>query len=327
MTPRYLLLHETGELKRRIEEMKKLADPCRLCPRACRAARLHGETGACGVSGAAFVARALLHFGEEPPISGTRGSGTVFFYGCALGCPFCQNHQISHARPPQTARVTPEGLAGLMLELQAAGAHNINWVTPSHVLPWALEALDIAAARGLRIPLVYNCSGFISRPAMEWLRGVVDVALPDIKWLRPESERACGLNGLYAAGIRDVIAAWFEMAGPLRLDDDGIAVSGLLVRHLVLPGNLSDTDAALAFLEPFLAAGAAISLMAQYNPPAGRNLPPPLDRVLLPEEYYGFAYDLRLMEPETAFIQDLEAHRVYNPDFDAEHPFGPNPEN
>ncbi len=325
MTPQYRVLHEKGELQRRADEMEKLSDPCRICPRECRAARRRGQCGACGATDVAFVARALLHFGEEPPISGTRGSGTIFFHGCALGCPFCQNHQISHGEPPEASRVTSRELARMMLDLQAAGAHNINWVTPTHVLPQALRALDLAASEGLRIPLVYNCSGFISMQALELLEGVVDVALPDIKWLSAESERACGLDGLYAPRIREVIERWFSMVGPLQTDDDGIAVSGLLVRHLVLPENLSDTDAALAFLEPILAAGAGISLMAQYHPPSGLHLPAPLDRTLLPEEYYGFAYDLRLMEPPVAFIQDLEAHGVYNPDFDADEPFGPPP--
>jgi putative pyruvate formate lyase activating enzyme len=321
MTPRYLRLHESGELARRAESAAALSDPCRLCPRRCGARRLHGETGPCGGGAGAHVSTALLHTGEEPPISGARGSGTIFFFGCALGCGFCQNHQISRGAPPEAARVDDRALAELMLGLAAAGAHNVNWVTPSHVLPAALRALDLAAARGLEIPLVYNCSGYQTPEALALLDGVVDVALPDLKWLRPESERACGLRGDYAPNIGDVLHRWFDAVGPLTLDDDGLAVSGLLVRHLVLPGNLSDTDLALALLEPLVAAGAGVSLMAQYHPPGGLRLPPPLDRTLTADEYYGFAYELRMQKPHIAFIQDLEAHGIYNPDFDTDDPF------
>ncbi|PKN44642.1 MAG: radical SAM protein, partial [Deltaproteobacteria bacterium HGW-Deltaproteobacteria-17] len=259
MIPRYRHLHENGELVRRAAALAELSDPCRLCPRACGARRLHGETGPCGGADLAAVSSALLHTGEEPPISGTRGSGTIFFYGCALGCGFCQNHQISHGAPPVSARVTDDQLAAMMLRLRAAGAHNINWVTPSHVLPQAVRALDLAAARGLDLPLVYNCSGYLGAEALALLDGVVDIALPDLKWLRPESERACGLRGDYAPHIGAVLSGWFEAVGPLTLDGDGIATSGLLVRHLVLPGNLSDTDLALALLEPLLSAGAGVS--------------------------------------------------------------------
>lgn len=325
--PRYRILYETGKFHQRVEAMKQLCDPCQLCPRACHASRLHHETGFCNIANGSFLAHALLHFGEEPPISGWRGSGTLFFYGCALGCSFCQNYQISQGIPPTRSWANPEQLADHMLRLQAAGAHNINWVTPTHVLPWALEALEIAAHKGLHIPLVYNCSGFISAQAQELLDGVVDIALPDLKWLHTKNNHVCGASDLYASVIRDVIARWFDMVGPLKTDENDIAVSGLLVRHLVLPENLSDTDAVLAFLKPFLALGVGISLMAQYHPPTGLRLPPPLDRTLRPDEYYGFAYELRLMEPETAFIQDLESHCIYNPDFDADEPFGQTPEN
>ena len=325
MIPRYRRLHEAGELARRADQLEELSDPCRLCPLACGARRLHGEAGPCGAGGdavdAAFVSSALLHTGEEPPISGTRGSGTIFFYGCALGCGFCQNHQISHGKPPVFARVTDDQLAEMMLKLAADGAHNINWVTPSHILPQAVRALGIAAEGGLNLPLVFNCSGYLGLEALDLLDGVVDIALPDLKWLRPESERACGLRGDYAPNIREVISRWFDAVGPLTLDEDGLAVSGLLVRHLVLPENLSDTDLALAFLEPLLAAGAGISLMAQYHPPEGFALPPPLHRPLTADEYYGYAYELRQLQPPIAFIQDLEAHGIYNPDFHADDPF------
>jgi len=329
MNPRHRRLHETGQLAGRAAALSELSDPCRLCPRACGARRLHGETGPCvagrvhGGSDAAYVSSALLHTGEEPPISGSRGSGTIFFFGCALGCGFCQNHQISHGTPPPAARVTDDSLAEMMLRLAAAGAHNINWVTPSHFLPQALRALDLADTRGLDLPLVYNCSGYIGAEALDLLDGVVDIALPDLKWLRPESERACGLRGDYAPKIREVISRWFDAVGPMTMDDDGIAVSGLLVRHLVLPEGLSDTDLVLPFLEPLLSAGAGISLMAQYHPPDGVPLAAPLNRTLTPDEYYGFAYELRQLQPEIAFIQDLDAHGVYNPDFHADEPFSP----
>ncbi len=318
MTPRYVTLHRTGELSRRAGKLLEMADPCRLCPVACGARRLHGETGPCHGSNHCEIDAHLLHTGEEPPISGFRGSGTLFFSGCSLACPFCQNHQISHG--PGRQAESPDA-AGCMLELQSAGAQNINWVTATHQLPWAVAALEVAAGRGLEIPLVYNTSGFENLEVLDLLDGIIDIALPDLKWMNVASERACGLSGRYAPVIQDVIRRLFDMTGPFVTDDDGIAVSGLLVRHLVLPGNLSDTDHALEFLAPFLEQGAGISLMAQYHPPEGKTLPPPLHRTLLPEEYYGFAYELRMLEPAVAFIQDPDAHAVYNPDFDNPDPF------
>ena len=257
---------------------------CTLCPRACGADRAAGERGFCGAGATAHIARAGLHFGEEPPISGKRGSGTIFFCGCTLRCPFCQNHRIS--RTPDLGRAVDDAdLAALMLELQGMGAHNINLVTATHFLPTVIAALD-RVKPDLHIPVVYNCGGYESVETVTALADYVDVWLPDLKYGTPEAAVRCGAPADYPARALDAIAAMVEQTGAPVFDGEGMLRRGVIVRHLVLPGGRHDSAAALAALaERIDPAMIRLSLMRQYTPPAALTLPPPLNRRLTSFEY------------------------------------------
>lgn len=258
--------------------------PCTLCPRACGVRRDRGERGFCGAGTIPRIARAGLHFGEEPPISGTRGSGAIFFCGCTLRCPFCQNHRISRA-PDIGRAVDASDLAALMLDLQEMGAHNINLVTATHFLPTVTAALDRAKA-DLHIPVIYNCGGYESVDTVTALADYVDVWLPDLKYGTPEAAVRCGAPANYPVRALDAIAAMAAQTGAPVFDGEGMLRRGVIVRHLVLPGGRHDSAAALAALaERVDPAVIRLSLMRQYTPPAALTLPPPLNRRLTSFEY------------------------------------------
>ncbi|MBU1240225.1 radical SAM protein [Myxococcota bacterium] len=303
----------TSEINNPLQE---LFSPCRLCPHSCGALRHKNERGLCGQGKNASVALRTVHRGEEPPISGHKGSGTIFFNGCSLGCLFCQNHQISRCDAHQSSlqEVSTEELAETMLSLQRQGVHNINFVTPTHFAPHMVAAIKMARAGGLSLPVVYNTSGFDTLEVIRLLRGYVDIYMPDIKWLTPRPGLLCAGNLTYHEGIMPVIAEMYDQVGPLALNEEGVATGGLLIRHLVLPGGLSDSFQLLEQLAPLISLGVGISLMAQYHP-HGEGLPEPLHRTITGEEYYPLAYELRSMKPPISFIQDLESHGILNPDF------------
>lgn len=257
---------------------------CRLCPRQCGVDRTAGARGFCGVGETAHVARAGLHFGEEPPISGTRGSGTIFFCGCTLHCPFCQNHVIS--RDGEAGRpVDAAALSELMLALQTQGAHNVNLVTPTHILPTVIAALD-RVRDALHIPVVCNCGGYERTETIRALADYVDVWLPDLKYGTAEFAQSCGAPADYPSVALDAIAAMVEQTGPVGFADDGIIRRGVIVRHLVMPGGRRDSAAALAALEARIDTSAIrLSLMRQYTPPAAIPLAPPLNRTVTSFEY------------------------------------------
>ncbi|NPV07450.1 MAG: radical SAM protein [Anaerolineae bacterium] len=270
----YLLLHRCGELARRARAAWAELASCRLCPRACGVNRLQGERGACGVGAEPVVASWNVHHGEEPPISGTRGSGTIFFSGCSGRCLFCQNYPISQlgvGRP-----VTVQRLAGMMLELQRRGCHNINFVTPTHFVPAILRATDVAARAGLNIPLVYNSSGFESLETLALLEGVIDVYLPDAKYASDAvALEVSGFPG-YVAANRAALKEMARQVGPaLVLGPGGLAERGMIVRHLVLPGDLAGTAEVLRWLAREISPQVPVSLMSQYFP-AHRALQHPL---------------------------------------------------
>jgi len=277
--------------------------------------------GFCRIGAGVQIAHADLHFGEEPPISGTRGSGTIFFAGCNLRCVFCQNYQISQEfQPRETKVLTPDSLAEEMLRLAAAGAHNINLVSPSHVVFQAADAIVAAKARGLTIPIVYNSNGYDSVDALRQIRGLVDIYLPDIKYLSNHLAQHYSAVSNYADVIPGVLREMLDQVGHLELDDDGIARRGLLVRHLVLPGAVDNSRRCLAFLAE-LSPAIHVSLMSQYSPRHRAAQYPPLDRPLTFREYdkvTDYALELGL---ENAFIQELDSRRRYLPDFDRDRPF------
>jgi len=255
---------QAKELRDRASRLDRLGDPCRLCPRACGSRRGAGELGACGATLEVEVASYGPHHGEESVLVGRRGSGTIFFSHCNLRCIFCQNYDISHlgrGRP-----TTPDDLAGMMLELASLGCANINLVTPTHYAAGIVAALALAADRDLALPIVYNCGGYESVEVLRLLDGVVDVYMPDAKFADPVA--AARLSG--APDYPEVmLAALREMqrqVGDLAVGDDGLATSGLLVRHLVMPGNLAASDAVLERLASQVSSRLSVNVMSQYRP-------------------------------------------------------------
>lgn len=277
MQPSYLKLHATGELKQRAEQAYELLGRCRLCPRNCKVNRLAGETGFCKIGARGKVASYEPHFGEEAPLSGISGSGTIFFSHCNLRCVFCQNYEISQ----EGAGVEVESgqLAAMMISLQKQGCHNINFVTPSHVIPQILAALVLACQRGLNIPLVYNSSGYDSTDSLRLLEDVVDIYMPDFKFSSPHSAKKFCRAADYPDIARQAISEMFRQVGDLQLDSQGLAVRGLLVRHLVMPGGLDEAREIFKFLVN-LSKDTYVNVMEQYRPCFQAADFPPLHRPL-----------------------------------------------
>jgi putative pyruvate formate lyase activating enzyme len=261
---RYPDLHATGELARRATEARASLADCALCARRCGADRLAGELGSCGTGGLARAASWGPHFGEEVPLVGRGGSGTVFFGGCCLACVYCQNWDISQ-RDAGSEVSAPE-LADVMLGLERRGCENINLVSPTHVVPMVLEALDLAAGKGLHVPLVYNTGTYDTIETLRMLDGVVDVYLPDAKYA--DADVALWLSGVarYPETMRDALREMYRQVGDLATDERGVAVRGVMVRHLVLPEGLAGTSETMDFIARELGAGTYVNVMAQYRP-------------------------------------------------------------
>jgi len=319
--PSYLELHRSGALKRRSEALLKLLEECRLCPRHCRSRRLTGGKGACLTGRWAEVASWCIHQGEEPCISGKCGSGTVFFAHCNLSCLFCQNHEISQEWPEGKNEIKPDELADVFMELQAAGAHNINWVSPSHVVPQAVEALEIAAEQGLSIPIVYNSNGYDSVETLRLLDGIVDIYMPDLKYASNKNANDLSAALGYVENSRAAIGEMWRQTGPLEFDGEGVAERGLLVRHLVLPGDLARTREVLAFLARLPGGPPALSLMAQYHPSFKAVDHPLLNRPLEAAEYEDALSALEELKIESGYVQQLDSSSAFLPDF--HHPGNP----
>ena len=246
MKPHYLTAYQTGILKERAEALTHGLKDCTLCPRNCHADRLSGDLGTCKTGELAMVSSYMPHFGEESPISGTRGSGTIFFTHCNLGCSFCQNFDISHEGRGQA--VSSRELADMMLTLQAIGCHNINFVTPSHVVPQILQALLPAVEDGLCIPLVFNSGGYDRVSTLQMLEGIVDIYMPDFKfWDEGPARETCQAPD-YPEIARKAVREMHRQVGDLQADVDGIAERGLLVRHLVMPEGMAGTGMIMKFL-------------------------------------------------------------------------------
>lgn len=261
--PAYVELSENGELGRRAGRAAALLAACELCPRRCRADRTTGDLGTCGIGVLARIASYGPHHGEESVLRGWAGSGTVFFGGCNLRCRFCQNYDISHR--PAGSEVEPEQLAAIFLDVQNMGCHNLNLVTPSHVVPQILMALAVAAPRGLRLPIVYNTGGYDAVATLTLLDGVVDVYMPDLKTLDAKFARGALTAADYPERAREAIAEMHRQVGDLVVDGDGLAVRGLLVRHLVMPGLVDDSARVFAFLAE-LSHSTFVNVMDQYRP-------------------------------------------------------------
>jgi putative pyruvate formate lyase activating enzyme len=261
--PAYLSLHKRGELDPLIADSRQALADCRLCPRQCGVNRLAGETGVCGIGEKIVVASYAPHFGEESPLVGQGGSGTIFVAGCSLGCVFCQNYDISHSNNGMA--LDAGQLAAIMVSLQKQGCHNINFVTPSHVVPQILAALPPAIAKGLSVPLVYNSSGYDRGETLQMLAGVVDIYLPDFKFWQTETAARYAGAPDYPDRARAAIREMYHQVGDLRIGTDGIATRGLLVRHLVMPGALAETGEIVKFLAG-LSVNTYVNIMEQYRP-------------------------------------------------------------
>ncbi len=260
----YVELYERGILKKRKEKLYKLLKKCHLCPRKCLVNRLQDEKGFCGAGKRVAVSSYNLHFGEEPPISGYRGSGTIFFTHCNLRCCFCQNYPISQLGNGQEVEISQ--LAKMMIKLQKLGAHNINFVTPTHFVPQIVEALELAVREGLNIPLVYNSGGYDSVETLKLLDGVVDIYMPDAKYSSPQSARTYSRAADYFEVNNKALLEMHRQVGDLKMDREGIARQGLLIRHLVMPEDIVGSRRVLEFIARNISQNTYMSIMAQYHP-------------------------------------------------------------
>ncbi len=279
----YLETFRSGELSHRVEQGLELLRSCRVCPRDCDIDRLADEKAVCLTGRHAVVASHFAHFGEEDCLRGSRGSGTIFFANCNLKCVFCQNFDISQ-RPAGTV-TPPHRLAEMMLELQGQGCHNINFVTPEHVVPQVLEALPIAIEGGLRVPLVYNTSGYDSLESLRLLDGVVDVYMPDFKFWDSDMARRYAKAKNYPESVRESLKEMHRQVGDLVLGENGLARRGLLVRHLVMPGGIAGTREVMRFLHEEVSPDTYINLMDQYYPAGKTDRHPEIHRRLYKDEY------------------------------------------
>jgi putative pyruvate formate lyase activating enzyme len=270
--PAYLDLHRSGELQRRAEEAVAALASCRICPRDCGVDRLRDARMACKVGRRARVSSHFPHFGEEDCLRGWNGSGTIFFSYCNLRCVFCQNWETS--QEGEGAELSAAELASLMLDLQGRGCHNVNFVTPEHVVPQILEALVLAVDRGLRLPLVYNTSAYDSMESLRWMDGVVDIYMPDFKYWDDGSAARFLKARDYPEVARRVIKEMHHQVGPLTFDEEGLALRGLLVRHLVMPGALEETREILGWIAREVGPDTYVNVMDQYRP-EGRVLREP----------------------------------------------------
>jgi len=272
--PSYLEAYERGILEQRLQVALERLSRCTLCPRNCAVNRVSGEKGICLTGRLAKISSYGPHFGEESPLVGRHGSGTIFFTHCNLLCNFCQNYDISHLG--RGHEVTDEQLGAIMLDLQNMGCHNINLVTPSHVVPQVMCALKIAIEGGLDIPIVYNSGGYDDPNTLKMLDGMVDIYMPDLKFFSEETAKKCGLPIDYGPVARQAIKEMYRQVGDLEINTSGTAQRGLLVRHLIMPSGLSDVEDVMAFLATEISQNTYVNIMAQYRPCYGAHMVPEL---------------------------------------------------
>ncbi|MGV8074927.1 MAG: radical SAM protein [Syntrophobacteraceae bacterium] len=310
--PGYIDLYESGLLAKRAQALENVLESCRLCPRKCGANRLKGSLGACKVDARPKVAAINIHLWEEPPLSCNGGSGTIFFSGCTLECLFCQNYPISQLGVGRY--MSAEDLASEMMKLQNRGAQNINFVTPTHQVAALVRAVFLAVPLGFRLPIVYNTSGYESLETLRLLEGIVDIYLPDIKYADEGAARFCSGRADYVMHNRAALLEMWRQVGLLQVDSAGIARRGLLIRHLVLPENLSGTQESMRFLAANIGAEVWVSLMNQYFPAHKALQTQSLDRKTTREEYERAFDVLAQLGIENGFVQS-------DPEDDLEPPF------
>jgi putative pyruvate formate lyase activating enzyme len=281
--PAYIQTARSGLLRKKIASARAILAACVLCPRKCRTDRIANKTGICKTGDRAVVASIHAHFGEEAPLVGSKGSGTIFMTHCNLMCNFCQNYDISHQGYGR--EISDNELASLMLSLQSQGCHNINIVTPTHVVPQILSALEIAIENGLTIPIIYNSGGYDDVNTLKLLDGVVDIYMPDFKfWDSDFADATCHAPD-YPEVARKAVLEMHRQVGDLTMDETGIAQRGLLIRHLVLPENLAGTRDIMGFIHDTVSPNTYVNIMAQYRPCGNAHKTPALARAITAEEY------------------------------------------
>ena len=281
--PHYITLNESGELKKRVQLLNDILKECKLCPRQCSINRLKGELGFCRAGEKLMVSSVFPHFGEEPPLVGNKGSGTIFLAHCNLRCIFCQNYDISHQGRGET--VSSEQLALYMYALQEKGCHNINFVTPTHYLPQIIASLPHAIDLGLNLPLVYNCGGYEALEVIQLLGGIIDIYMPDVKFADRKVAKKYAQAPDYPEVVRKVLKEMHRQVGDLQISRDGVAKRGLLIRHLVMPNGLAGTQDLMHFIATDISPHSYVNLMNQYRPEYKAFDYPELSRVIIYQEY------------------------------------------
>ena len=282
-TPSYVFLFERGELQEKVQLLKKFLEKCTLCPRECGINRLNGEVGVCQAGLELKVSSAFPHFGEEPPLVGYHGSGTIFLTHCNLRCTFCQNYDISHLGNGEP--MTSSGMARVMVRLQEMGCHNINFVTPTHYAPQIIASLPEAVEMGLRLPIIYNCSGYESVEVIRLLEGVVDIYMPDVKYLNSGPSKNFSNAPDYPEVVKEVLREMHRQVGDLTVDSKGIAERGLLIRHLVMPNGMSSSESVLRFIAEEISVHSYVNIMDQYRPEYRAHEFPEINRRITQKEY------------------------------------------
>ncbi len=319
----YLALYRSGELERRAKALEEWLAACDICPRECGKDRTAGKHGHCHSGSLPIVASVCAHNGEEPVLSGTRGSGTIFFGNCNMECIYCQNYQISQDYEAQKHhKISISALAEKMLYLQNEfHCHNINLVTPSHFVPQIVKALLEAVPKGLNLPLVYNTSSYDSVKTLKELDGIIDIYLADIRYASNELARKYSRARNYVDNARAAITEMQRQVGDLVCDENEIAQRGLIVRHLIFPNHIAGSEESLKWLIENVSPRVAVSIMAQYYPTHHARKYKELNRKINPEEYKEVADLVERLGIENGWLQELEAAENYQPDFTDENPF------
>ena len=315
--PGYIALYNSGELSKRAEKLEKRLSECDICPRECGANRLAGKTGKCNSGLLPAVSSFCAHHGEEPVLSGTKGSGTVFFGNCNMRCVYCQNHQISQdPKAQQQNEIEPRVLAERMIHLQdSLGCHNINLVTPSHLVPQIVRALLYAVPLGLKIPLVYNTSSYDSTQTLRELDGVISIYLADLRYASDEYARKYSRVHHYMESSRSAIKEMYRQVGDLEVDEYGVARKGLIIRHLILPNDIASSEESLRWLVDEISPQIAISIMSQYYPTHRAPKYPLLNRRISSSEYAEVVKLVEKLGIVNGWMQGMQSSDNYLPDF------------
>lgn len=323
--PSYINLFETGELARRAETAQRILESCTACPRECRINRNANEYGFCQSGALPIVSSYTAHYGEEPVLSGNKGAGNIFYGNCNLRCIFCQNYEISQNwNEERKHEVSLERLAAIMIELQERNCHNIGLVSPTHFTPQILKSINIAVEKGLHLPIIYNSNGYDSTEMLKLYDGVIDIYLPDFKYGNNEYAKLYSNAEDYFDHTKRAIAEMFRQVGDELIYNGNVVVRGLIIRHLVLPNGLAESEKVFQFISEELSPNVHISLMSQYYPVNKSYKEILLSRTLRASEYEK---TLELMDKyglHNGWIQEMESHNNYRPSFqeNRENPFG-----